>query len=171
MRRSRERLHSLLYNDRKIHERCGGLQNTGMWEVIWHKQARRKVACYDQTAHYHFMLVAGALVEISGEFHDNIQKVAKTEEASASSASMLATPLKCDDKSSVSWKWINILTSSMRVGRGLLHLVCVQRISSEFEFASCVRACVHDARVCITLLTWVRAVPDTCVASTLEHSS
>ena len=39
------------------------------------------------------MVVAGALVEISGEFHDKI-RLLKTEEAIASSTSMLATPLE-----------------------------------------------------------------------------
>ena len=43
--------------------------------------------CYDKTA--------GALVEISSEFRDKLFiRSLKTEEASASSASMLATPLR-----------------------------------------------------------------------------
>ena len=40
------------------------------------------------------MVVAGALVEISGEFYYKLFiRLLKTEEATASSASMLATPL------------------------------------------------------------------------------
>ena len=40
------------------------------------------------------MVVAGALVEISGEFHDKLFiRLLKTEEGTASSASMLAMPL------------------------------------------------------------------------------
>ena len=66
-----------------------------MWAVVRQPQARQKVACYDKTARYRFMVVAGALVEISGDFHDKLFiKLLKTEEATASSASMLATPLE-----------------------------------------------------------------------------
>ena len=64
-----------------------------MWAVVRKSQARHKVACCDKTAPYRFMVVAGALVEISGEFHDKFFiRLLKTEEAAASSASMLATP-------------------------------------------------------------------------------
>ena len=75
-------------------EQCGGFQNAGMWVVVRQPHARRKVACYDKTARYRFMVVAGALVEISSEFYDKLFiRLLKTEEATASSASMLATPL------------------------------------------------------------------------------
>ena len=80
--------------DREILERRGSLQNAGMWVVVCQPHARRKVVCYDKTARYRFMVVAGTLVEISSEFHDKLFiRLPKTEEATASSASMLATPL------------------------------------------------------------------------------
>ena len=44
-----------------VRERCGSLQNAGMWAVVRQPQTRRKIACNDQTAHYRFMVVAGAL--------------------------------------------------------------------------------------------------------------
>ena len=52
-------------------------------------------ATYDKTALCRrFSVVAGALVEISGEFLDKVFiRSLKTEETSASSASMLATPM------------------------------------------------------------------------------
>ena len=62
--------------------------------VVQQPQARRKATCYEQTAHYHFMVIAGSLMEISGNFHDKLFiRSLKTEETSVSSASMLATPL------------------------------------------------------------------------------
>ena len=66
-----------------------------MLAVVWQSQARFKVACYDKTALCRrYSVIAGALVEISGEFHDKLFIRSRiTEEASASSASMLATPL------------------------------------------------------------------------------
>ena len=37
-------------------------QNPGMWAVVRQPQARRKVTCYDRTAHYNrFMVAAGAV--------------------------------------------------------------------------------------------------------------
>ena len=81
--------------DREILERQGGLQNVGMWAVVRQPRARRKVVCYDKTALHRFMDVAGALVENSGEFHDKLfKRFPKPEKATASSASMLATPLE-----------------------------------------------------------------------------
>ena len=67
------------------------------WALVRQRQpqARLKIACYNKTALYRFRVVAGALVEINGEFHDKLFiRSLKTEETSASSASMLATPLK-----------------------------------------------------------------------------
>ena len=61
-----------------------------MWAVVRQPQARHKVACYDKTARYRFIVVAGAL---SGEFYDKLFiRLLKTE-TTASSASMLTTPL------------------------------------------------------------------------------
>ena len=79
--------------DRAMRERCWGLQNVGKWAVVWQPQTLRKVACYDKTALYRLMVVAFACALVD-EFHDKLFiRSLKTEEASASSASMLATPL------------------------------------------------------------------------------
>ena len=46
-------------------ERRGFLLNPGMWAVVHQPQTRRKVACYDKTARYRFIVVAGALMEVN----------------------------------------------------------------------------------------------------------
>ena len=80
-------------DDRGMRERRCGLQNVGKWAVVRQPQTLRKVACYDKRALYRFMVVGFACALVD-EFQDKLFiRSLKTEEASASSASMLATPL------------------------------------------------------------------------------
>ena len=79
---------------REMRERCCGLQKRSKWAVVRLPQALRKVACYDKTALYRFMVVGSACALVD-EFHDKLFIMSlKIEETSASFASMLAMPLK-----------------------------------------------------------------------------
>ena len=66
------RMTAIAGDARRMRERRGFLPNPGMWAVVHQPQTQRKVACYDKTARYRFIVVAGALVEVSSEFHDKL---------------------------------------------------------------------------------------------------